>query len=226
MFGSKSKFIKVSVVYLLIIQLAGCASRYQYTTLAPVESKERTAGKEYETINAGSTEFKLYKWDIKSFTKDLEKNAKLDRNEKRELKKLKNEKYPVFLLVIEKKKEDVVTIDPSGIKAEFLSRYEEDTESNLTEIKESLSQNIITSENVTLKDEEKTALYIILPYSVEEEHMLRMDISGIKINDEPVELKYSFHASDTWEKRKRILQYAGLGLGVIGVVVGVIIFLK
>ena len=226
MFGLRSKFTKVSLVYLLIVQICGCAPRYQYTALAPVEGKSRTALGEYEAIKVGETAFNLYRWNIKSFAKDLENEGKLEKEDKREIKRLKKAKYPVFLLVVEKKKEDVITIDPSGIEAVFLSRFEEDTQSNLREIKKSISENILTEKVINLEGEEKSAIYIVFPYEVEEEHMLRIDMSGIKINGEATDLQYSFHATDTWEGRKRVLQYTGLGIGTIAVVVGVITFIS
>ncbi|RMF94323.1 MAG: hypothetical protein D6734_08085 [Candidatus Schekmanbacteria bacterium] len=226
MFGLKSNFIKISIISILMIQLCSCAPRYQYTTLAPVDNKGRTAESDYESIKVGSVDFKLYKWDMKSFIKDIEKNKKLSKEEKRKLKTLRKNKYPLFLLLIEKKKDDVVEVTPAGIKAVFLSRYREDIEKSFRDIESTLVDNLLLNDEVILKDEKKAAFYIIFPYSVKEEHMLRIDISGIKVNEEDVELKYSFHSTDTWEKRKRILQYTGIGIGAIAIIVGGISLLQ
>jgi len=226
MFGSKRVFLTISISCLTACILFACAPRYQYRTLAPVKQDVRQATDAFETVKKGSVAFKLYKSNFADLRDDIAKIAGSPKAASQKLKTVKSEKYTIFKLVIEKKTDDVVQIDPAGIKALVLAEYEEKESLPIQGVDEVVDRDILAKSKINITGEGPKDIYIIFPYRLNEEHMAKIQLSSIKVNDEDFSTEFPFHGTDTWEGRKRAAQYTGMGLGAIAVIAGVVMFLN
>ena len=226
MVGTKRFFLIISLGCTAACTLFACAPRYQYRTLAPVKQDVRQATEAYETVKKGSVELKLYKSSFAELKQDISKIAGSPKQAAEKLQTVKSEKYTVFKLVVEKKNEDIVQINPASVRALVLSEYEEKEHTLFEGVDEGIARDILTKSQVNISGEGPRGIYIIFPYHLGEEHMLKVQLTSLKINEEDVSVEFSFHGTDTWEKRKHVAQYAGMGVGVIAVIAGVVMFLN
>ena len=231
------RFIALIIGSLLLNASCG-SSQFKYLTLAPVEPSNRSAFENYESIKEGDVEIILARNSPDMALKKLKTEIKKNEYQVLEsiFKRIDKFDYTVFLLKITNKQNKKVVIDSVNLTLEYLGKL---VEKEIKPIDEKDFQNIIKLRErdeirnydyhflnfrKNLETEKDEEFFIVFPYKIKEEHLIKVSLKNVYIDNKEYDLEYLFYGADRLEKTKRVCIYGGIIGGTIAVIVGVVAF--
>ena len=238
----KSDKRKTLAFILLILFLnSSCgSSKYKYLSLSPLEQTQIKAYEDYESVKNDDIEIRVGRRLPDSILKSLKilKNKDEYQEAKNVLKRIKKSDYAIFSLNIINEQNKKIVINPQKLILKFFAPLAEKefnpvTEKDFynlvkltTDSTESLNPNfLISSKPMEINGSKE--FYLIFPYKIKDEHMTRITLKDVSIDEKEYDFEYLFYSANKYERAKRIAQYTGIVIGGVAIIVaGISAFTK
>jgi len=226
-----------AIILLSLFLNSSCGTRqYKYLALSPVEPGSRKAYEGYESVKEGDVEIEI----ARSFSEiALEKiKGGIKENEypyfKKVLREIDKTDCTLFSLKVKTEQNKKLIIDPENLTLEFLGKL---TEKEFKPLKEKDFYNLIKMEKLPglenlnsyflisekpLEIKNNQEIFLVFPYKIKDEHMAKITLKNLLIDDKKYDFEYLFYSADRYEKAKRVAKYVGMGTGLIVIVVAAI----
>ena len=229
--SNKKKAVAFILLFLFLNSSCG-SSKYRYLALSPLEQTQRKAYENYESVKNDDIEIRVARRLPDLILKSLKtlKNENEYQEAKSVLKRIKKANYTIFLLSVVNDKNKKIVIDPQKLVLKFFGELTEKEFNpvkqkdfyDLTKIKADGTDNLnpdflISSKPLEISGNKE--FFLVFPYEINDEHMTRITLKDVLIDEKEYNFEYFFYSANKYEKAKRMAQYTGMVMGGVALIV-------